>query len=45
MDSVDKQYIVEKEHKAEIIEKERAAYKQEWISFFDYGLDLLGVSH
>lgn len=36
IDSSDKQYI---------IDKEREEYKQKWIEFFDYGLDLLGVSH
>ena len=45
MDEVDNQYIIEKEREAEILENKRAAYKLEWISFFDYGLDLLGVSH
>lgn len=28
-----------------IIENKSAAYKQAWISFFDYGLDLLEISH
>ena len=45
MDEKDKQYIIEKQREAEILEQERAAYKQAWISYLDYGLDLLGVSH